>query len=138
MLQLAGAWFTRTQVCDGLVLDDHLRVFEAEMRAQCVDAAVGGRAVGAQAALSRVRVVVMPTVGDLLATRLAAPQSCALGRRHEHAVVRVLRATATATASATAVPHRALCNRTLLQRGARAKLPTLTARLRHRHLHDSE
>lgn len=59
------------------------------MRAQRVDAAVGGRAVGAERALRRVRVEVVPAVGHLLAARLAAPQRRALGRGHEHAVVRV-------------------------------------------------
>lgn len=61
------------------------------MGAQGVDAAVGGRAVGAERALGRVRVEVVPAVGDLLAAGLAAPQRGALRRRHEHAVVRVLR-----------------------------------------------
>lgn len=66
-------------------------VLEAQVRAERVDARVGGGAVGAQAALRRVRVEVVPAVGHLLAARLAAPQRRALGRRHEHAVVRVLR-----------------------------------------------
>lgn len=42
-------------------------MLEAQMRAQRVDAAVGGRAVRAHAALRRVRVVVVPAVGHLLA-----------------------------------------------------------------------
>lgn len=61
------------------------------MRAQRVNAAVGGRAVGAERALRRVRVEVVPAVGHLLAARAAAPQRRVLRRRHEHAVVRVLR-----------------------------------------------
>lgn len=57
-------------VCDGivnLVFNYHLCMLEAQMRAQRVDAAVGGRAVRAHAALRRVRVVVVPAVGHLLA-----------------------------------------------------------------------
>lgn len=61
------------------------------MRAQRVDAAVGGGAVGAGRALRRVRVEVVPAVGHLLAARLAAPQRRAVGHGHEHAVVRVRR-----------------------------------------------
>lgn len=73
------------------VLEQQRGVLEAQVRAQRVDAAVGGGAVGAQRALRRVRVEVVPAVGHLLAARLAAPQRRAVGRRHEHAVVRVLR-----------------------------------------------
>lgn len=80
-----------------LVLEQQGRVLEAQMGAQRVDAAVRGRAVGAQRALRRVRVEVVPAVGHLLAAALAAPQRRALRRRHEHAMVRVLR-------------PRALCN----------------------------
>lgn len=64
-------------------------VLEPQVRAQRVDAAVGGGAVGAGRALRRVRVEVVPAVGHLLAARLAAPQRRALGHGHEHAVVRV-------------------------------------------------
>lgn len=66
-------------------------MLQTQMGAQRVDAAVGGRAVGAERALSGVGMEVVPAVGDLLAARLAAPQRRALGRRHEHAVVGVLR-----------------------------------------------
>lgn len=66
-------------------------MFKPQVRAESVDAAVGGRAVGAGRALRGVRVVVVPAVGDLLAARLAAPKRGALGGRHKHAVVRVLR-----------------------------------------------
>lgn len=71
-----------------LVFEQHGGVLEAQVRAQRVDAAVGGGAVGAGRALRRVRVVVVPAVGHLLAARLAAPEREALRRRHEHAVVR--------------------------------------------------
>lgn len=74
-----------------LVLEQQRGVLEAQVRAQRVDAAVGGGAVGAERALRRVRVEVVPAVGHLLAAGLAAPQRGALRRRHEHAVVRVLR-----------------------------------------------
>lgn len=60
------------------------------MGAQRVDAAVGGRAVGAERALRGVRVEVVPAVGHLLAAGLAAPEGGTLRGRHEHAVVRVL------------------------------------------------
>lgn len=89
-----------------LMLEQQRGVLESQVRAQRVDAAVGGGAVGAQAALRRVRVEVVPAVGDLLAARLAAPQRRALGGRHEHAVVRVLRRRGQV---------RALCNNALPQ-----------------------
>lgn len=89
-----------------LVLEQQRRVLEAQVGPERVDAAVGGGAVGAQRALRRVRVEVVPAVGHLLAARLAAPQRRALGRRHEHAVVRVLRRV------------RALCNATYRRRHA--------------------
>lgn len=89
-----------------LVLEQESRVLEAQVGAERVDAAVGGGAVGAERALRRVRVEVVPAVGHLLAARLAAPQRRALGRRHEHAVVRVLRRV------------RALCNATFRRRHA--------------------
>lgn len=73
------------------VFEQERRMLEAEMRAQSVNAAVGGRAVGAQRALRRVAVVVVPAVGHLLAARLATPQRRALRRRHEHVVVRIVR-----------------------------------------------
>lgn len=91
-----------------LVLEQQRGVFEAEVRAQGVDAAVGGGAVRAERALRRVAVEVVPAVGDLLAARLAAPQRRALRRRHEHAVVRVVRAA------------RALCNQPRTPRSATA------------------
>lgn len=74
-----------------LVLEQKSGVFEAQMWAQRVNATVGSGAVGAERALSCVAVEVVPAVGHFLAARLAAPQSGALGRRHEHAVIRVLR-----------------------------------------------
>lgn len=89
-----------------LVLEQQRRVLEAQVGPERVDAAVGGGAVGAQRALRRVRVEVVPAVGHLLAARLAAPQRRALRRRHEHAVVRVLRRV------------RALCNATYRRRHA--------------------
>lgn len=74
-----------------LVLEQQGGVLEPQVGAQGVDAAVGGGTVGAERALGRVGVEVVPAVGDLLAAGLAAPQRRALGRRHEHAVVGVLR-----------------------------------------------
>lgn len=76
--------------CWRLVFEQHGGVLEAQVRAQRVDAAVGGGAVGAGRALRGVRVEVVPAVGHLLAARLAAPQGGALRHGHEHAVVRVL------------------------------------------------
>lgn len=72
-----------------LVLEQQRGVLEPQVRAQRVDAAVGGGAVGAGRALRRVRVEVVPAVGHLLAARLAAPQRRAVGHGHKHAVVRV-------------------------------------------------
>lgn len=92
----------------GLVLEQQRGVLEAQVRAQRVDAAVGGRAVRAGLALRRVRVEVVPAVGHLLAARLAAPQRRALGRRHEHAVVRV---------GGRRRQPRALCNNNPVSRG---------------------
>lgn len=96
------------------MLEQQRGVLEAQVRAQRVNAAVGGGAVGAQAALRRVRVEVVPAVGDLLAARLAAPQRRALGGRHEHAVVRVLRRRGQV---------RALCNNARPQPAANAAAP---------------
>lgn len=98
------------------VLEQQRGVLEAQVRAQRVDAAVRGGAVRAQRALRRVRVEVVPAVGHLLAARLAAPQRRALRRRHEHAVVRVLRR---------GRQPRALCNQ--------PATPVTTPRLRHEH-----
>lgn len=92
------------------------------MRAQRVDAAVGGRAVGARVALRRVRVEVVPAVGHLLAAGLAAPQRRALGGRHEHAVVRILRharARTHARSCACAVTQPTHCNNTTIPIAAR-------------------
>lgn len=97
-------------------------MLEAQMRAQRVDAAVGGRAVRAHAALRRVRVVVVPAVGHLLAAWLAAPEGRALCRRDEHAVVRVLRRRRHATS---AVPQHALCEQQPI--AARLTTPRRTA-----------
>lgn len=94
-----------------LVLEQQRRVLEAQVGPERVDAAVGGGAVGAQRALRRVRVEVVPAVGHLLAARLAAPQRRAVRRRHEHAVVRVLRRV------------RALCNATYRRRHASRPTP---------------
>lgn len=95
------------------------------MRAQRVDARVGGGAVGAGRALRRVRVEVVPAVGHLLAARLAAPQRRAVGHGHEHAVVRVLRADTTDTAGTARQPRAALCNRPRPLTN-RAERPTLS------------
>lgn len=94
-------------------------MLESQVRAQRVNAAVGGGAVGAQAALRRVRVEVVPAVGDFLAARLAAPQRRALGGRHEHAVVRVLRRRGKV---------RALCNNARPQPATNAAAPIACSR----------
>lgn len=104
------------------MLEQQRGVLESQVRAQRVNAAVGGGAVGTQAALRRVRVEVVPAVGDFLAARLAAPQRRALGGRHEHAVVRVLRRRGQV---------RALCNNARPQPATNAAPPIACSRAVH-------
>lgn len=53
--------------------EQHLPVLGAYVRAQSVDPAVGGRAIGAQRALRGVYVEVVPTIGHLLPAGAASP-----------------------------------------------------------------
>lgn len=58
-----------------------------DVRAQGVDAAVGGRAVRAERPLGRVYVEVVPSVGHLLAAGPTSPEGRAAQRHGEHLVV---------------------------------------------------
>lgn len=68
--------------------EQHLPVLGAYVRAQSVDPAVGGRAIGTQRALRGVYVEVMPTISHLFSTGAASPQRRAVKRHGEHLVIR--------------------------------------------------
>lgn len=71
-----------------IVLDQSIGMLDTQMGPQCVDAAVGGRAIGAHRALRGVRVKVVPAVGHFLAAGPAAPHRAGqLPGGREHVVI---------------------------------------------------
>lgn len=62
-------------------------MLDPEVRSQGIDSTVGRRTVRAEGALGRMRMEVVPSVGDLLAARAAAPGRARLPRRREHVMV---------------------------------------------------
>lgn len=63
-------------------------MLSANVRAQRVDPAVGGRAIGTQRALRGMYMEVVPAIGHLLSAGATSPQRRTVKRHGEHLVIR--------------------------------------------------
>lgn len=84
------------------MLDQLIRVFGTQMRAQRINSAVRCRTIRAHRSLCRVRVIVVPSIGHLLAARPTAPHGARITGRREHVVIGHCMVTGTVAAATSA------------------------------------